>query len=370
MKSIHGIYNRGNYWSIVSFILMSVRLSINRNEQLINSISYEIDWRYIIRNSVSNGIIGILADSFELLPKENRPSRGQLLPIVGIVTQQEAFYNQNFKVIRELAMFYSRNEIKTFLMKGYGLSLNYPVPNHRPAGDIDLFLSDGKRADELIKSLGIEVKQNEEKHSTFHFHGIHVENHATVICELEHKSLSGVEQFLENELKEHSVFDDVSGCYLPSAMFNAVYLPLHLGGHFVFGGANLRQILDYGLMVKNSSCGSIDWDRVRALALEGGYFRFLCCLNGICVEYLGISSELFPNWKRDRALEKRVLCDIISANNIVPTSVFRKIKRFFDNRWKYNLVYGNENHVIGFFKRIRSWLIWKWGIGRKSVWDK
>lgn len=328
------------------------------------------NWDEVMEIASKHGVVGLCLESLEKLPKERRPAKETLLNLIGITTQQEAQYNLQLKVLRKLSDYFHKNGITPILLKGYSLSLNYPVPNHRPSGDIDLFLSDGRRADELIKALGIEVKQNEEKHSTFHFHGIHVENHATVICELEHKSLSGVEQFLENELKEHSVFDDVSGCYLPSAMFNAVYLPLHLGGHFVFGGANLRQILDYGLMVKNSSCGSIDWDRVRALALEGGYFRFLCCLNGICVEYLGISSELFPNWKRDRALEKRVLCDIISANNIVPTSVFRKIKRFFDNRWKYNLVYGNENHVIGFFNRIRSWLIWKWGIGRNNVWDK
>ena len=351
-------------------LLALIREYYIHNDHDNNQVIQIESWAEVMELASKHGVVGLCLESLENLPKESRPAKDTLLNLIGITTQLEAQYNLQLKVLRKLSDYFHNNGITPILLKGYSLSLNYPVPNHRPSGDIDLFLSDGRRADELIKALGIEVKQNEEKHSTFSVNGIHVENHATVICELEHKSLSGVEQFLENELKEHSVFDDVSGCYLPSAMFNAVYLPLHLGGHFVFGGANLRQILDYGLMVKNSSCGSIDWDRVRALALEGGYFRFLCCLNGICVEYLGISSELFPNWKRDRALEKRVLCDIISANNIVPTSVFRKIKRFFDNRWKYNLVYGNENHVIGFFKRIRSWLIWKWGIGRKSVWDK
>lgn len=126
-------------------------------------------------------------------------------------------------------------------------------------------------------ALGIEVKQNEEKHSTFVYHGIHVENHATVICELEHDSLSDIEKFLEHELTEHSTYDYTSGCYLPSDMFNVVFLPLHLGGHFVFEGANLRQILDYGMMVKNSAEDSIDWNKVREFAVKGGFFRFLCC---------------------------------------------------------------------------------------------
>ena len=351
-------------------LLALIREYYIHNDHDSNPVIQIENWDEVMEIASKHGVVGLCLESLERLPKESRPAKETLLYLIGITTQLEAQYNLQLKVLRELSDFFHKNGITPILLKGYSLSLNYSVPNHRPSGDIDLFLSDGRRADELIKALGIEVKQNEEKHSTFRFHGIHVENHATVICELEHKSLSDVERFLENEVKEHSVFDDVSGCFLPSALFNAVYLPLHLGGHFVYGGANLRQILDYGLMVKNSSLGSIDWGYVKHLAEKGGFFNFICCLNGICIDYLGISSKHFPNWDRDSNLEKRVLDDILTAHTSVPTSVVAKVKRFFRNRWKYNLVYGKENHAIGFFLRIRSWLIWKWGIGRKNVWDK
>ena len=220
------------------------------------------NWEEVMEIASKHGVVGLCLESLERLPKESRPAKDTLLNLIGITTQLEAQYNLHLKVLKKLSDYFHKNGITTIPLKGYSLSLNYHVPNHRPSGDIDLFLSDGRRADELIKALGIEVKQNEEKHSTFSFNGIHVENHATVICELEHKSLSNIERFLENELKEHSVFDEVSGCFLPSALFNAVYLPLHLGSHFVYGGANLRQILDYGLMVKGSTAGSINWDMV------------------------------------------------------------------------------------------------------------
>ena len=328
------------------------------------------NWEEVMEIASKHGVVGLCLESLENLPKESRPAKDTLLNLIGITTQLEAQYNLHLKVLKKLSDYFHKNGITPILLKGYSLSLNYPVPNHRPSGDIDLFLSDGRRADELIKALGIEVKQNEEKHSTFSVNGIHVENHATVICELEHKSLSNVERFLENELKEHSVFDDVSGCFLPSALFNAVYLPLHLGGHFVYGGANLRQILDYGLMVKKSTVGSINWDIVKRLAEEGGFFNFICCLNGICIEHLGIGSEHFPDWKRDRNLEKKILDDVLTTHTIASASVFGKVKRFIENRWKYKLVYSKENHTKGFFLRIRSWFIWKWGIGRNNIWDK
>ena len=123
-------------------------------------------------------------------------------------------------------------------------------------------------------------------------------------------------------------------------------------------------------MVKESTAGSINWDIVKRLAEEGGFFNFICCLNGICIEHLGIGSEHFPDWKRDWNLEKKILDDVLTAHSAVSASVFGKVKRFIENRWKFKLVYGKENHSKGFLLRIRSWFIWKWGIGRNNVWEK
>lgn len=365
MRIVSDAISRQAFYHLLAFQVNGKVIDSN----LFSSLS-DKDWRGVIAFAHKQGLAGLCLDSLGSLPEDCRPPKELLLNLIGITTQLEHLYNLHLRVIRSLSDFYNKHGIKPVLMKGYGLSLNYPRPNHRPSGDIDLFLSDGERGDELIKGLGIEVKQNEEKHSTFVYHGIHVENHATVICELEHDSLADIEKFLEQELTEHSTYDDTSGCYLPSDMFNVVFLPLHLGGHFVFGGANLRQILDYGMMVKNSAENSIDWNKVRELAVHGGFFRFLCCLNGICIDYLGFPSDCFPDWSRDAEMEKKVLEDIIDAKYVNESSLAEKIRRYFANRWKYNLVYGKESHFLGLFKRMRSWLIWRWGIGRKNVWKK
>ncbi len=97
-----------------------------------------------------------------------------------------------------------------------------------------------------------------------------------MICEQEHLSLLKVEEFLKKELNKNLHIDEETGCWLPSTMFNVVFLPLHFAGHFVYGGANLRQIVDYALVVKkanlNSNTNQIDWEKVKTLAIEGGYF--------------------------------------------------------------------------------------------------
>lgn len=55
------------------------------------------------------------------------------------VVMYEQRYEQYKKVIGRLAEFYNSHGFKMMILKGYGLSLNYPVPNHRPCGDIDIW---------------------------------------------------------------------------------------------------------------------------------------------------------------------------------------------------------------------------------------
>ena len=71
-----------------------------------------------------------------------------------------------------------------------------------------------------------------------------------------------------------------------------------------------------------------------------------------------------PNWGKD--IEERMLAEILNPTSGDVHSLPRKIKRYFKNRWKYQLVYSKENHLMGFLLRIRSWVNWKWG--KKSVW--
>lgn len=107
----------------------------------------------------------------------------------------------------------------------------------------------------------------------------------------------------------------------------------------------------------------IDWGTVKNLAVEAGYFNFLCSLNSIC-----ISVDCFPNWPKNETMEKRILNEVLNPTIIEAHSLKGKVKRYLGNRWKCQLVYSKENHLMGFLLRICSWVNWKWG--KKSVWRK
>lgn len=350
-----------------------LRYSLNsesKDAAALSSLSKE-DWGEMMKMAGQHSVLGLCLDAFDGL-RANGVSvpREILMRWIGGVINLEKVYRHHKQSIRELALFFSQHCLRMVLMKGYGLSKIYPVAAHRGGGDLDVyFCGEGERADELIMKKGFEVKQNEEKHSVYDFRGVHVENHASVICEQEHYSLLKVEKFLKNDLNENIQIDADTGCYLPSVMFNIVFLPLHFAGHFVYGGANLRQVVDYALVVRNASLKNeyIDWEKVKELAVEGGFYDFLCYLNGICVDYIGISANCFPDWKRNKVMQERILNEVLTPQQADVHSLFGKVRRFLNNRWKYQLVYSKESHLTGLLLRGRSWLNWKWG--KRSVWD-
>lgn len=47
---------------------------------------------------------------------------------IGAVMQQERQFVKQMQVLKHLSCFYSKNNIKMMLLKGYGCSLNYPIP--------------------------------------------------------------------------------------------------------------------------------------------------------------------------------------------------------------------------------------------------
>lgn len=354
--------------------LLRYGISPKHNDAASLSSLSDDDWRCFMQQAGQQSVLGLCLDALDRLKSNGAmPPRNVLMKWIGSVMTLEKEYERQNVFIKELASFFSKYGLKMVLMKGYGLSKLYPIPKHRGSGDLDVyFCGKGQYADELIKGKGIEVKQNEEKHSVYSINGIHVENHASMICEQEHLSLLKVEEFLKDDLDNNLLLDEETGCWLPSTMFNVVFLPLHFAGHFVYGGANLRQIVDYALVVKNANLNSdtnqIDWEKVKALAIEGGYFKFLCCLNGICIDYIGIPSDYFPDWPRYKDIEERILAEVLNPTFVDVHSLPSKIKRYFKNRWKYQLVYSKESHLMGFLLRIRSWVNWKWG--KKSVWNR
>ena len=345
---------------------------------LTNSISFlprgNINWQSLYPFAIHQGVSAIFLDAIGLLPSEMRPPKPALLQWIGQATMMERVYARHKERIASLADLYKQHNIRMLLLKGYGCSLCYPKPEHRPTGDIDIFLfGQQDEADALVeKVLGVKVHREYHKHSTFSYGGVEVENHAKFIDDVSHKSNIRFEQILMSVLeKEECLQSPIDNVLLPSPTFNALFLLRHTGEHFASNEITLRHVLDVGTFFQQYH-SQIDWALVFKVYKEERMMRFFNAIATICVEYIGMDAACFTSddkqyaYQTDSALADSILSDIFEKKDVLPMSTagidtiakklkyaIQKTRRWWHNRWKYQLVY-NENLVESFWWLARN----------------
>lgn len=285
-----------------------------------------IDWRTVYGIAVHQGVSAILLDAIGRLPAEARPPKPVLMQWIGQTTMMERMYARHKERIASLAELYGQQGIRMLLLKGYGCSLCYPKPEHRPTGDIDVFLF-GKQseADALVeKELGIKVHREYHKHSTFNYGGVEVENHAKFIDDVSHKSNIRFEQILMSVLdKEECLKSTIDNVLIPSPTFNALCLLRHTGEHFASNEITLRHVLDVETFFQRYH-SKIDWALIFKVYKEERMLRFFNAIATICVEHLGMDAACFASddkqyaYSPDTVLANRILSDIFEKKDVLP----------------------------------------------------
>ncbi len=339
----------------------NLQMCCGKTNDLLSIIHYQL--------SIKQGIGAFLFDGLQkateagLLPPD-AVSREVKMKLFSHTMQVENVHKQHETVIANLAQFYAAHDVRMLLLKGYGLSLAYPNPHHRPCGDIDIWLyGDQEKADRLLhEEKGIAIDEDHHHHTIFHVGGVMIENHYNFLNTESHISNREIEKELHELIKQENEKISVSGCdvYLPPATFNALFLLRHAGQHFAAMEIALRHVTDWAMFVKHYH-KEIDWACLEQIARKQNMLRFMQCLNGICIDYLGLSEDLFPKWQRDKALEERIMNDILNpafedksalGNGFLQDSFYR-LKRRWGQRWKHQLVY-RESPIVTFMVLLRS----------------
>lgn len=353
-------------------LLKLIRIAIGNETDL--SLPDHVDWTELIDLAFRQGVASVAYDGLQQI-YDARPELEMELDDpefeeskyewFGSVLDNEMIYAQYEASIGELAAFYKENSFRMMLLKGYGLSRDYPVPQHRPCGDVDIYqFGRQEEADKALEArFGIAIDNSEHKHSVFNFKGVHVENHYDILNVYSHKSNAYLDAELKDMAEKKTEKCVVGGTevYLPSPDFNALYLLRHTSAHLSGAEITLRHLLDWGLFVRNHH-SEVDWGMVETESKKVGMLEFYRIQNLVCWKHLGFDPSLFPSWGCDEDLAERVLADIIcpEAENARPKGVVRYIWRRYKywraNVWKHKLAYANENIVIMFFVEALSHL--------------
>lgn len=307
------------------------------------------DWEAVKALAAQHGLSAVALDGVYRLPENKRPEETFLAVWKGEVAQEfELIYEQYSKVLSQMSKFFASNGIKMMVFKGYACSLNWPMPNHRPCGDIDMWLfGKSREADELVASdRGIEVHYDYHHYTRFYWWKFRVENHYSFVNVHHHKSNVEMEKILEKLGEDDSYSVDVLGqkVCLPSPNLHALYLLRHAFTHFAAVKISLKHVLDWGFHVQAHS-SEIDWPWLVGLLDSFGMHRMFNIFNAICVEDFGFAASLFPELRFSPMLKDRVLAEILSPefSGETPSALFPRIafkfRRWRANAWKHRLCY-------------------------------
>ncbi|MBR5811991.1 MAG: nucleotidyltransferase family protein [Alistipes sp.] len=345
-----------------------------------------MDFSSLYSLAMSQGVVAIAWDDIQRamaageIEAEQQPSKGVKLQWALAAEQVERKYLRQVQVIEKLARFFAEHNIKMMILKGYGLSLNYPVPNHRPCSDVDIWLfeeaqmPDGsiqrrsaqQRADKLLREhLNIAIDEDKHHHTVFYVDGVMVENHYDFLNIHSHHSNRIIEQRLQ-QLTQQPMAQVAVGeatAYLPSADFHSLFMMRHSASHFAAERVVVRHLLDWKYFIEKHT-REIDWDALKQIAEQTNMRRFLDCTNAICIDKLGLSAECVPPFEREAKLVERVWGEILQPEFSEPQpkgagylkSWSYMFRRWWANRWKHRIVY-NEGLLRTFFVQVYSHLL-------------
>lgn len=359
-----------------SFLAL-VRLEIGHS---VGMISNNIDWSEIEALASLQGLSAVIVDAVEKLRPEQRPPQEILLQWIGDVLQDYEYRYDAYKhTIAEMAAFYNSHGYKMMLLKGYACSLNWPKPEHRPCGDIDIWqFGQYRKADELVaKEKRIKIDDSHQHHTVFNWGEFTVENHYDFNNVYHHKSSAELEKIFK-ELGDLSHTDStdiiesagtrisaVEVCgekvYLPSPNLHALFLLKHTMTDFAAFYVTLRQFLDWAFFVEKHG-EEVDWKWLDSVIEQYHMKDFFNCINAICVEDLGFDACLFNGVQFNPALKEKVLADILDPKSprkepkcLIPRLVF-KYRRWKGNAWRHELCY-KESLMSGFWSGMKTLLL-------------
>lgn len=317
-----------------------------------------LDWQEVKALAEAQGLSAVVLDGLEGLRTHYNlhanlsvdfPDKRFMTQWIGEVLQGfEHRYKLYMRAIAEMAGFYNSNGFKMMVLKGYTCSLDWPKPEHRPTGDIDIWLfNKWKEANSVLaREKGIQVDNRHEHHTVFYWKEFMVENHYDFI-DVHHRKTSPQLEAVFKELgKDDSYSTELYGekVYLPSPNLHALFLLRHSMEHFASTKMTLRQLLDWAFFVEKHG-KDVDWTWLLKVLDEFGMTPAFNIFNAICVEDLGFDSILFPTIHYSPVLKDRVLNDILSPEFVsevprclIPRVLF-KYRRWRSNGWKNKLCF-------------------------------
>ena len=230
-----------------------LRFCIGSAKEIPDSLT-EADWKELYRIAQKQALLGVLFYGIRRLPKVLAPEQKLLMQWM---VMAEQIRKQNIRLFQDSVKVCQNFENEGFancILKGQGNALLYPDPYMRTPGDIDIYLSGGRR--KIMKYVD-QVCPNQVMryhHVDFPVMKTAIEVHFTpsyMFCPIHNRRMQKWFEEVMGEQCNHRVSlpDGYGEIHVPQVSFNVIYILSHLYRHIFTEGIGLRQLLDYYYIV-------------------------------------------------------------------------------------------------------------------------
>ena len=230
-----------------------LRFCIGSAKEIPDSLK-EVDWKELYRIAQKQALLGVLFHGIQRLPKELAPEQKLLMQWM---VMAEMVRKQNIKLYQDSVKVCQNFEKEGFancILKGQGNALLYPDPYMRTPGDIDIYLSGGRK--KIMKYVD-QVCPNQVMryhHVDFPVMKTAIEVHFTpsyMFYPIHNRRMQKWFEKVMGEQCNHRVSlpDGYGEIHVPQVSFNVIYILSHLYRHIFTEGIGLRQLLDYYFVI-------------------------------------------------------------------------------------------------------------------------
>ena len=230
-----------------------MRFCIGSAKEIPGSLK-EVDWKELYAIAQKQALLGVLFHGIQRLPKELAPEQKLLMQWM---VMAEMIRKQNIRLFQDSVKVCKNFENEGFancILKGQGNALLYPDPYIRTPGDIDIYLTGGRKRvmqyinkvcpNQVMRYHHVDfpvMKTAIEVHFTpsymfFPIHNSRMQKRFKEVMDLQCSNVV-------------TLPDGYGEITVPTMNFNVIYILSHLYRHIFTEGIGLRQLLDYYFVI-------------------------------------------------------------------------------------------------------------------------
>lgn len=291
-------------------------------------------WERIYRMAADHGLSAVVWDGICRLPAAQQPPRETRIRWALSAEKLEERYRHQQQTASKLAARFSEEGLRMLLLKGLGLSRDYPLPEHRECGDIDIYLyGQSDKGDRILHEIGAHLYFDVPKHSEYVWDGVLIENHRTILNVRRNRTERELNALLVRLLEKDGTHGLVPGIQTPPATFNAIFLIRHAAVHFQKEGIVLRHLCDWACFLTRH-WDEIDHALFRTAMEDYRMDRFADLMTAAAVEYLGAE---VPGPECEAGMLGRFMEEVLTLSPMPDKPLprlFRKLSGPYRNRWR------------------------------------